>query len=117
VKFPINLDRVVTLSCGSEVKYQTNNTMAIVMEPSHVKIVLLNRLIFWYSETMISPPKVAKKVAKSIGKKTSDGLVAPAAPRKAITETGMSVRPEVLRTKNIIWLLEAVFFVSFNSCS
>ena len=65
----------------------------------------------------MSPAKVAKKVAKRIGKNTSEGCAAPPAALNAITETGINVNPEVFKTKNMIWALLAVSFDELVACS
>ena len=62
------------------------------------------------------PPSVAMVVANSMGMKMSVGCAAPICARYTSMLTGMSVRPEVLSTRNIIMGLEAVAF-SFSASS
>src|SRR5690554_7648077 len=58
-------------------------------------------------ETVSTPARVEKKVARRMGRKMSAGLAAPNWARYTIMEMGMMVSPEVLSTKNMIWGLEA----------
>ena len=65
---------------------------------------------------------VEQNVAIRIGKKTSVGLPeilfsAIAEALKAIILVGISVSPDVLRTRNKIWALEASFLFGFSFCS
>ena len=62
------------------------------------------------------PPSVAIVVASKIGMKMSVGCAAPICARYTSMLTGMSVRPEVFSTRNIIMGLEAVVF-SFSASS
>ena len=52
-----------------------------------------------------------------MGINTSVGCAAPSCARYTMIEMGMSVRPEVFSTKNIIMGLVAVSFFLFRSCS
>ena len=62
------------------------------------------------------PASVATVVAMRIGMKTSVGMAAPLAARKARIVVGMMVRPLVLSTRNMIIGLVAVSFRVFSSC-
>ena len=65
---------------------------------------------------MMIPASVATVVAMRIGMKTSVGMAAPLAARKARIVVGMMVRPLVLSTRNMIIGLVAVSFRVFSSC-
>ena len=75
-----------------------------------------SRLMRCHSEVMMMPAMVATLVASKMGMKTSVGVCAPLAARKARIVVGMMVSPEVLSTRNIIIGLVAVSFLGFSSC-
>ena len=79
--------------------------------------VRLKRFMRWYMHVTIKPTSVATVVAMSIGRNTSVGFAAPAAVRNVSTDTGISVKPDVFSTRNIIMGLLAVSFFVFSSCS
>jgi hypothetical protein len=56
----------------------------------------------WRSAHATSATSVPAKLAMSVGRKMSAGSFAPRIARCAITLTGMSVMPAVLRTRNMI---------------
>ena len=63
------------------------------------------------------PANVEKNVAKRIGIKMSVGCAAPICTRYTMMETGISVRPLVFSTRNMIMALDALSFSVFSSCS
>ena len=63
------------------------------------------------------PATVEQNVASRIGTKMSVGCAAPSCARYTMMLTGMSVRPDVLSTRNIIIGFVAVSFFGFSSCS
>ena len=65
----------------------------------------------------IIPASVEKKVASRIGIKISVGCAAPIWARYTMIEMGISVRPLVFSTRNMIIGFEAVSFFVFSSCS
>ena len=75
-----------------------------------------SRLMRCQSEVMMIPAMVATLVANRMGMKTSVGVCAPLAARKARIVVGMMVSPEVLSTKNMIIGLVAVSFLTLSSC-
>ena len=64
--------------------------------------------------TYINPANVAKKVEIKMGKNISDGETEPFAALSAKIVTGMTVKPEALRTMNMICALVATFGVGFK---
>ena len=56
-------------------------------------------------------------MVRRIGRKTSEGLAAPIWARYTMMLMGMTVSPEVLSTRNMIWALEAVSLSGFSSWS
>ena len=78
---------------------------------------MLNRLIFCFIPTYIKAASVAKKVAIKIGKNTSAGVVEPFVALIAKILTGMIVRPEAFKTKNIICALVAFSGSGFKVCN
>ena len=62
------------------------------------------------------PTTVEKNVASRMGIKMSVGCAAPICARYTMMLTGISVRPLVFSTRNIIIGLEAVSFFGFSSC-
>ena len=63
------------------------------------------------------PASVEKKVANRMGIKISVGWAAPIWARYTMMEIGISVRPEVFSTRNMIIGFEAVSFFVFSSCN
>src|SRR5688572_4019073 len=92
--------------------------MAIITEilPIQTRMTGWKILIFCLKLTMNIAAMVATNVAIMHGMKISIGLAALAAERKAMMLTGIRVRPEACRQRNIICGLEATALFGFNSC-
>ena len=80
-------------------------------------IVRLKRLMRWYMLVTSKPTSVATVVAMRMGRNMSVGFAAPICVRNVSTDTGISVSPDVLSTRNIIMGLLAVSLSGFSSCS
>ena len=85
--------------------------------PSVRMIVRFSRLIFWKKLVMMIPASVEKNAANRIGINTSVGCAAPICARYTRIEIGISVRPLVFSTKNMIIGFVAVSFLGFSSCN
>src|SRR5690606_33047712 len=86
------------------------------MPPTQAMITGCNTLIFCLKETMNIAAMVATKVAIMQGTKISVGLADFKAALAAIIDTGMSVRPDACRQRNMICALEARSLSGFISC-
>ena len=76
---------------------------------------LFNRLMRCAMLTAMTPIMVEMAVVISVGIKMSVGWAAPICERYIMMLTGISISPEVLRTRNITIGLVAVSFFGFSS--
>ena len=86
------------------------------MPSTQASITGCNKLIRCLIETIIIAAIVAANVAIIQGIKISVAFFAPDAARKAIILTGISVRPDACKHKNITCALDALVLSGFISC-
>ena len=111
---------VLTLFISTESSCPKPQMMAATMTaapPSVSSIVRFSRLMRWKMLVKMIPASVEKNVASRIGMKMSVGWAAPICARYTIIEIGISVRPDVFSTRNMIIGFEAVTFRSSYSLS
>ena len=114
-KLATNPEYNSTCSFGREEK---NHTMPPIIAPipnSHDTSTLSNSFILCLIHNATMPTRVDINVARSIGKKTSVGLAAPACARYIIMLIGIKQRPDALSTRNIIIASVAVSFLVLRS--
>src|SRR5689334_1019836 len=90
--------------------------MTAEIPPIHKRITGFNKLIFCFHETMIIEATVAANVAIIQGTNISVGFCARNDALTAIIETGIKVKPEACKHKNMICALDATALLGFNSC-
>ena len=88
----------------------------IALNPPTKRIRTLSNLIFWIRQVASRPTRVEKNVASRMGMKTSAGCAAPICARYTSTLTGISVRPDVFKTRNMIIGFDATSLVLLSSC-
>ena len=85
--------------------------------PTNVPIIVRSKILMrCLMQQAINPANVEKKVANNMGKKMSDGLLAPNCARYIITPMGIMVSPDVFNTRNMIIASVAVSLSLFRLC-
>ena len=100
-----------------DVRYQMRPAIRAEIHRTQPRMTGCSRLIRWRIDTMVSAATVAVKVAIMQGMKMSVGLAAGGltAALIAMMLTGINVRPEACRARNMIWALDARSFSGLSS--